>query len=474
MDKDFLEEKDYESYEIPDYDEEIAVIIRGNEPDDVIREKLDDYHDKDIAEALESLTATERRRIYRILGVEKVSDIFAYLDDVGTYFEELRLEAVADIIENMDADDAVDALEDIDDAEVREQLIELIDEDAMHDINLIRSFDEDEIGSVMTTNFVAIGRGLTIRQAMKSLIAQAEDNDNISTLYVIDDDDRFYGAIDLKELIIARDFMELESLISTSYPYFYAHEQIADCVVRLKEYAEDSIPVLDDEDRILGVITAHDVVEVVDEEIGEDYAKLAGLTEQEDLDETLLESIKNRMPWLLALLVLGLLVSSVVGIFENVVSQVSLIVCFQSLILGMSGNVGTQSLAVTIRVLMDDEITARQTRGLIWKEMRVGLTNGLMLGVLSTAFIGLYIWLLKGRELYYAFAVSGCAGIAIAVALTISSIMGTVIPLCLHKLKIDPAVASGPLISTINDLVGVVSYYGLSWLLLINMLGLVG
>ena len=158
--------------------------------------------------------------------------------------------------------------------------------------------------------------------------------------------------------------------------------------------------------------------------------------------------------------------------FEAVVDQIAVIVCFQSLILGMAGNVGTQSLAVTIRVLMDENLKTAQKIHLIFKEMRVGLCNGLLLGIVSFVFIGLYVWLFKKYELMFSFAVSGCVGIALLIAMVISSLVGTLIPLFFNKLKIDPAVASGPLITTINDLVAVVSYYGLAWLLLIQVMQL--
>lgn len=273
---------------------------------------------------------------------------------------------------------------------------------------------------------------------------------------------------------MARQYVPLEDLISTSYPYVLASESITDNLERLKDYAEDSIPVLDQEHRIIGVITSQDLVEAVDDEMGEDYAKLAGLTNEEDLNESLFQSIKKRLPWLVVLLGLGLVVSTVVGVFEEVVAQLTLIVCFQSLILDMAGNVGTQSLAVTIRVLMDEELTGKDRRHLVWKEMQVGLCNGLLLGSLTFLCIGIYILLTRGHEVLYAFSVSGCVGFALMVAMLISSLVGTVIPIFFHKIHVDPAVASGPLITTVNDLVAVVTYYGLAWALLINVIGLIG
>lgn len=455
----------------PDYIKELVGLIRSGAGSDRLAEELNNYHDNDISNALDELNADERKILYHILGDERVSEIFAYLDDPGKYLGELELERAADIIENMDADDAVDVLEEVDE-ETRKQLIELIDEESKEDIKLICSYEEDEIGSKMTTNFIEIGKSLTIKQAMRSLIAQAEENDNISTLFVEDDDGTFYGAIDLKDLIVARNYMNLETLITQSFPYVRDHETISDCIERLKDYAEDSIPVLNDKNELIGVITAQDIVEVVDDELGDDYAKLAGMSEEAELEEPLKESIKKRLPWLIVLLGLSMCVSTVTSLFEGVIAQLAIIVSFQSVILGMSGNVGTQSLAVTIRLLMDENLETRQKIGMIFREMRIGFSNGLILGILSFAFIGGYLCLLKDKTPQYAFAISLCAGTALLMAMTISSIVGTSVPMLFKKINIDPAVASGPLITTVNDLIGVVTYYGTAWILLIRLLQL--
>ena len=187
------------------------------------------------------------------------------------------------------------------------------------------------------------------------------------------------------------------------------------------------------------------------------------------MTHSLFQSIKKRLPWLLALLGLGIIVSTVVGAFEKVVAQLTMIMAFQSLILDMAGNVGTQSLAVTIRVLMDENLETSQKWNLVFKEMRVGLCNGLLLGIVSFVFIGLYIWQFKKYEVIFSFMVSACVGVALLIAMMISSMVGTLVPMFFHKMKIDPAVASGPLITTINDLVAVISYYGLAWLLLLHV-----
>ena len=455
----------------PDYRTEIADILRSNLTPRKMQERLLQYHENDIAAALELLKKDERMRLYSILQTDTLASVLEYAGLLEEYMGELSIRKRVEILSRVEPGTAVEYLAQLEKAE-RNVLIELMDEDVRREITLLSSFDDDEIGSRMTTNYICVHSGVSVREAMHELIEQAADNDNISTLYVVDEEDMFVGAIDLKDLIIAREGTRLESITMTSYPYVYANEQIEDCIERMKEYSEDSIPVLDADNRLKGVLTSQDITQLVDDEMGEDYARLAGLSAEEDLQEPLKRSIGKRLPWLMVLLGLGLVVSSVVGMFEHVVAHLTLIVSFQSLILDMAGNVGTQSLAVTIRVLMDEQISGRQKLFLIGKEARVGLVNGLILGMLSVVCIGLYLVALKGQTVMMAFSVSLCTGIALVVSILLSSICGTAVPLAFKKMNVDPAVASGPLITTINDLVAVVSYYGLAWLLLIRVLHL--
>lgn len=453
--------------------EEIVAVIRSGAEKKQLLQRLDDYHANDIAQSLSYLSQTERLSLYAVLGVEWVSEILAYVEEPEPYARELGTEKLAAIINEMDADDAVDLLQKLDEAD-KEKLRPYLDEHVRADLQLIASYDEDRIGSLITTNYICIPKTLDIRAAMHELIRQAGEHDNISTLYVMDESGKFSGAIDLKDLIIARQNDSLDALIIYSYPYLFADEKISDCIEKIKDYAEDSLPVLNQSRQIIGIITAQDVVEAVDDEMGEDYAKLAGLTAEEDLNETTGQSIKKRLPWLMILLVLGMLVSSVVGAFEGVVAILPIVICFQSLVLDMAGNVGTQSLAVTIRVLMDEELGAKEKRKLVAKESKAGMFNGLLLGALAVVFLGVYVRLFKGYAPAQAFLISFCVGVALLLSMIVSSLVGTLVPMFFKKIKVDPAVASGPLITTINDLVAVVIYYGLAWVLLIHLAHIVG
>lgn len=246
------------------YVEELIEIIRAGLSREDLVDWLFDYHDNDIADALELLTPEERKRLYSALGAERVAEIFAYLDDGDVYLKELSLKQQAKVISEMDSDDAVDILEEVDD-DTKCKIQGMLDKEASEDVQLLLSYDEDEIGSYMTTNFILIHNDLTVREAMRELVKQAGENDNISTIYVVDRAEQYYSAIELQDLIIAREHTELEDLISRSYPYVMDHEKISECIEKIKDYAE------------------------------------------EDLNETTRESIRKRLPWLVILTVMALL-----------------------------------------------------------------------------------------------------------------------------------------------------------------------
>ena len=452
------------------YTEELLKLIRETENEEELREKLDEYHDNDIATAFEELSGAERIKMYGVIGDKWASDIIQFYDDPEEYLREIGFEWAAKMISFMDPDDAADIMEDLEEDEI-ESIVGFMPEDKGREGKTILAYSEGEIGSVMSKDYIEIENTMTIKEAMRELVRQAGENDNVLTIYVVDEEGRYFGAIELQDLITARENMPLSEIIETAYPCIGDHELISDCINWLKDYDEDSIPVLSEDRRIQGVITTRDILEAMDDELGDDYAKLAGLTEEDDLNEKLKDSMKKRMPWLILLLFLGMVVSTVVGGFETVVAVLPIVICFQSLVLDMSGNVGTQSLAVTIRALSDGELKKGTRWKLIRKEMKVGFFNGLLLGTVAFLFIGIYVLLFKGYAPLNAFMISLCVGVSLMLSMVISSLTGTLIPMFFDRIHVDPAVASGPLITTVNDLVAVVTYYGLAWIFLINIFG---
>ena len=300
-----------------DYVQEIIDLIRSGETEEQIRENLEEYHANDIASALPLLEEEERKFLYSLLDNDRLSEVMEYAEHGYEYLEEISPSRAGIILSEMEPDDAVDLLKEADPEKKTIWLSKMSLKDR-NELQILAAYDEAFIGSRMTTNFVFLTKDLNIRDAMRSLIEQAAEHDNISKVYVVHEDGSYYGAVDLKELIIARRDTKLDDITETGYPFVYADEKIEDCLERIKGYAENSIPVLGENNIILGVITAQDVLEVYDDEMGEDYARLGGLTAEEDLNEPLLESVKKRLPWLVILLFLGLVVSTVVGLFETV------------------------------------------------------------------------------------------------------------------------------------------------------------
>ena len=344
--------------------DEIAALIRDDLSPKMIQEQLENYHNSDIAKSMEQMDRLGRMRLIRSIEPDKLAGIFKYVEpqEAAAFLKDIDTARAVFILEKIDPDAAADILRELPGSD-RSAMIGLLNGALRKKIELLVSFDEDEIGSRMSANFISLDSEMTVGRATRALMDQAKENDNIQMLFVTAENGFFCGTVELRALLIAEKNAAIAPLIQHRFPYVYCSERTEDCIERLKSYSESAIPVLDASNCILGVITLKDLVEAVDDEMSDDYAKLGGLSAEEDLHEPLRASLKKRMPWLLVLLVLGMVVSGVVGAFEKVVSRLTIIMAFQSLILDMAGNVGTQSLAVTIRVLMDKEITARKKAG---------------------------------------------------------------------------------------------------------------
>lgn len=446
---------------------DILALLRSDKSKEELLNLLDDYHEADLADALENLEEEERPRFYELFDDDVLSEIFAHLDDASIYLKELGLEQAAEVIEEMDSSDAVEVLADLEEEE-RDELLALIEDDVKEDIELITSYDDDELGSLMTNNYIVIERGLTVKQAMRAVIKEAAENDNVSIIYVVEDNDIYYGTIDLRDLFIARADTPLETIIKKTYPTFYATELIDDVHPILTDYALESYPVLDQNNILIGVITSQLLVDMVTDELNDDFAKLAGLSEESEITDSLFKMASKRVPWLVILLILGLITSLVISRYEEVVGSIPIIVFFQSLVLGMSGNAGTQSLAVTLQSLSDMKLSRKNTLKILLKEMLTGLLIGLTLGILAFGIIVLVLSLLPNLA-HLAFKTAFSVGISLLVSMTSSAVVGSAIPLILTKIKVDPAVASGPFITTLNDIIAIVIYYTLATILFLGI-----
>lgn len=462
-----------------DFLNEIIELINKASQDNSINltEELKHYHEKDIADAYLQLDKDKQEFFRDNIDEQMLSDIFSYFAEENIeVIEELPNEEIADIVELMDVDDAKDVLDELDE-EKQDEVKELMEGEIKEDLKLIDSFEPEELGSIMTTNYISVTTDLTIKEAMKEVVRLAGENDNITTILAVEKNDKFVGSIDIVDIIRGKQTDSVETIVRHNTPYVYAHELISDSLEKLREYNLDITPVLDHGDHLLGVITSDDLVNIVDEELGEDYAKLAGLSEESDLDEPIRTSVKKRIPWLIILLFLGIGVSILISRFEVVIATITVVMFFQSLILGMAGNVGTQSLAVTVRVISDTDLTKKESAKLIFKELRVGFTNGLILSVISFLCVFLFLFIKHdeikigvGYQLEHVLKISMSVSLSLVLAMTLSSLFGTTVPIILKKCNVDPAAASGPFITTINDCIAVICYYGLVMILFYNLI----
>ena len=435
-----------------------------------LADELLSYHANDIADLLPLLTKEQRKTIYSVLSDEDLSDIFSYLEDPAPFVEELSSEKAADIIEEMDSGDAVDLLEELNE-EKKQELIELLDEEAAQDVALITGYEDDEIGSKMTTDYAQIYCDMSIKAGMRKVIADAADTENITTIFVTDKNDCYMGAIRLRDLVIARAGEQLNNIIISEFPHLNATDKIADVLEDIKEYAEHSLPVLDADNRLIGALTSEDVMEAVDEDLTDDYARLAGLSDTDEDEKGAVKSIfsgvVNRLPWLIVLLVLDIFIGAYIGVFEAVVVGLPFIVSFQQLISAMCGNTGTQTLAVTVRALSDDDLSGKKQRQFVLKELKAGFLIGLIMGIATAAVVCVFALITQQGSLDLCLKISFAVGFSMLTSTTVSSLTSCLIPITLNKLKIDPAVASGPLITTLNDLIAITLYYGTALILIL-------
>ena len=438
------------------YQEIKALILDESLSNEELIHELENYHSSDIADVAQELTKEQRLSLYKKIGIEKTSEIFEFYQDVEKYIDELQPEMAADVVEKMDSDDAVGVLNELEDDDKKE-IIQLMEPESKNEVLKLDKYDDDVIGSYMTDNFIVLNINDTIPHATSKTIKEAGEHDNIFTLYVVDDDGKYCGAVNIKDLFVARKTDVLKDLVMESYPYFIDTELMSDCINRLKDYSEDSVPVLNSSMHIVGVITSDAVIEATEDEMNEDYAKLAGLSEEEDVDESVLISIKKRIPWLIILLVLGLVVSTVTGSFEGVIATIPVVV----------------SLAVTIRNLANGESKKKLFKGIL-KEVGVGIINGIIVASIAFIFVVSYLCITKQEiisdnsfNIHDTLKVSGIIAISMLVSMAVSNLVGSIFPFILNKIHIDPAVASGPFITTINDIISIVIYYGLTWILFI-------
>ncbi|MGM7700932.1 magnesium transporter [Pseudalkalibacillus sp. Hm43] len=435
---------------------EFQPVIDALEREDIdqFREQFLDMHPYDQTRLFTDLEEELRMRIYRYLSPEEMAEIFEKIEieDTKDYLFEMQPFYAAEMLGEMYADDAVDVLNDLE-AEQLASYLTIMDDEAAQEIKDLLHYEEKTAGSIMTTEFVSIRAHQTVIEAMQILRKEAPDAETIYYVFVVDEHKKLAGVISLRDLIIAEETTLVSDVMNDRVVSISVGEDQEEAARMMKDYDFLALPVVDFQNHLLGIITVDDIVDVIDEEASEDYSKLAAVSDMDSADRNPLQAAKRRLPWLVILLFLGTITASLIGQFEDTLNQVAILAVFIPLIAGMAGNTGTQALAVAVRGIATGDTDKENLRSLILREAGTGLITGTTCGIVITIIV--YLW---QSSIYLGLLV----GVSILFTLVVATLAGALIPLFMHKLKIDPAVASGPFITTINDIISVLIYFGMA------------
>lgn len=425
-----------------------------------LKATLAEYHASEIAILFESISSDDRERIINLLDIETASEVISEMHEEA-HPEELLLQLHPDkrteIVEELDYDDATDIISQLEEHEQKEILGDLNEDDASSIRNLM-SYDEETAGGLMNTEVIRINLNLSKKDAIDEIIRQSEEIEEFYTVYVVDDANVFKGIVSLKDIIKAKGNSKITEMVNEDVVYVKAETDQEEVAKLISQYNLTSIPVVDDEMKLLGLVTFDDVIDVLENENTEDILKISGVSEDEELSGNWIEAVKSRLPWLIINLGTAFLASAVVRHYENTLSHLAVLSAYMVIIAGMGGNAATQALAVTVRRISLNDLTDNQAYRTVLKEFTVGLINGAVTGLIVFGFA-------------YFFDANPMLGLVIFLAMTgnlmIAGITGSSIPLVLKRIGIDPAIASSIIITTFTDVFGFLLLLGLASKLLL-------
>lgn len=440
------------------YDEKFLRTLLVDEEIEAFREHFLSLHPYDQAQFYEKVGPDIRQTIYRFLSPQELAYIFEAIeledDEYEGFLNEMDTAYGAAMLSFMYTDDAVDVLNELDN-EQRESYLEMMDSETVDEINELLAYEEYTAGAIMTTEYVSILETSTVRSAMAVLRKAAPTAETIYYIFVVNDHHHLTGVISLRDLIIAGEDTLIRDIMSEHVVSVRLTDDQEGIARIMKDYNFLAIPVINDDRELQGIITVDDIIDVIDEEAEDDYSKLAGISDMDDIDSGPFNAAKKRLPWLVILLFLGLFTANLMGHFEETLDKVAILAVFIPLISGTSGNSGTQALAVAIRGITTGEIGGQSKFKLLLRELCTGLIMGIISGAVVVGIV--YIW--KGELI-----IGLLVGAAICCSILVATLAGSFIPLLMHKLGVDPAVASGPFITTVNDVTSILIYLGLATL----------
>lgn len=427
----------------------------------ILRQVKEGMHPSDLVDLVDELTDEQKKELFELLSDEEAALIIQEMEEFDrvSLLKLLTRHRASAILKEMAIDDATDLLGELPSEEATE-LLALIEEEA-DEIRGLLKYPEDTAGGIMTTDFISLPEDIPVEEAIIRLREVAPEAETIYYVYVVDSQTKLSGVLSLRDLIAAQDGTLLKEIMYRnviSVPADMDQEEVARVVAR---YDLLAVPVVDDEQRLLGIITVDDILDVIEEEATEDIYRLAGTSEVEGiniLDASASGLARRRLPWLLICLLGGLLSGSVIGVFEETLQSIVILAVFIPVIMDMGGNVGTQSSTIFVRGLATGEISSRDIWKYFFREVKVGLTMGLANG----AIIALAALFWKGIPvlgLPHGLVLGLVVGLAMFFTITLAAIIGTLVPIIFNYYGIDPAISAGPFVTTIKDVTGLLIYF---------------
>ncbi len=455
-----MEDKNTEhnTFEIgPELIQKVEQLINSR-GDSELQNLLNEYHYADIAEIFEDLNFEQCVYVIKLLDSEKTSDILAELDEDirEKILENLSAKEIAEEIEELDSDDAADIIAEL--PEERQEIVisKIEDEEHKADIQELLRYDEDSAGGLMAKELVRVNENWTITQCVREMRVQAENVTRVHSIYVVDKEEKLIGRLSLKDLLIAPDNAQISSVYIPKVDSVHVDDEAEEVAKVMQKYDLEAIPVVDDENVLLGRITIDDIVDVIKEEAEKDYQLAAGITQVVESSDSILELTRARLPWLFLGLIGGVGAALIMGDFEDMLRDHAVLFFFTPLIAAMAGNVGVQSSAIIVQGLANDDVKGSINNRLL-KEMLLATLNGIILSM----FLLLFVWVWE-KDIYTALAIS----VSLIIVIIVAGIIGTFVPLFLDKRGIDPAIATGPFITTSNDIFGILIYFWIAKMIL--------
>jgi magnesium transporter len=428
------------------------IIALEKEDSKFIADAILPLHPADIAEILELIDLKGAQFLYRLLDEELASEVLVEIeeDTRDQFLASFSSEEIADSVNKMDADDATDIIQDLPE-EVQEQVLNVLkDNDQSSDISMLMNYDENSAGGIMDVDFVAANWNWTVKDALNKLREQVENVDQIYTIYVVDSTKKFKGILSLKRFLYAKDDTLIKDIYRKDSISVLDIEEAESVASKMEKYDLVVIPVLSEDKKLLGRITIDDALDVIKEEAEKDYQMASGISEKVESSDSLFVISRARLPWLLIGLLGGILGAYVIGYFEEHLRENAVMASFIPLILAMGGNVGVQSSAIIVQSLANNTLNYESIFKRLLKELTVALFNGFICAIIALIFC----WITRSD-----FALALTIGVSLVAVFTYAGLFGTFVPLILNKYKIDPALATGPFITTTNDIIGLLIYF---------------